>query len=220
MWFGDYPDFLAHKLDTGELLSEVLQRNKEKLLGNKVIERFDSHLPYLSKILSIAKALPLQLHPNKELAKKLHEKDPSSFIEPNHKPEIAVALSRFEIFARFKPLDQIAPLFKLQPLRRFNPKQEDGWTDETLRTVTRNLLKSDLQAVKDVQRELPNVSQDQLGNGAYILDLPRLQNQYGPEDAGNLVSLLCMNFMVVHPGDAVRIPEDGIHAYLSGDIVE
>ncbi|KAK6952575.1 hypothetical protein Daesc_004865 [Daldinia eschscholtzii] len=221
MWFGDYPDFPARKLDTGEPLAEVLQRNKEQLLGKKVIEKLGGQLPYLPKILSIAKALPLQLHPNKELAKKLHEKDPSNFTDPNHKPEIAVALSKFEVFAGFKPLEQIAPLFQLEPLRQFNPEQPDKWTDETLRTVTRNLLKSDFDTVKKVQTELAKIPRDKLGDAAYILDLlPRLQGQYGPEDAGSLVALLCMNFMVFNPGDAIWIPADGIHAYLSGDIVE
>ncbi|OTB12461.1 hypothetical protein K445DRAFT_320895 [Daldinia sp. EC12] len=221
MWFGDYPDFPARKLDTGEPLAEVLQRNKEQLLGKKVIEKLGGQLPYLPKILSIAKALPLQLHPNKELAKKLHEKDPSNFTDPNHKPEIAVALSKFEVFAGFKPLEQIAPLFQLEPLRQFNPEQPDKWTDETLRTVTGNLLKSDLNTVKKVQTELAKIPRDKLGDAAYILGLlPRLQDQYGPEDAGSLVALLCMNFMVFNPGDAIWIPADGIHAYLSGDIVE
>ncbi|KAI1098136.1 mannose-6-phosphate isomerase [Jackrogersella minutella] len=221
MWFGDYPDFPARELDTGELLAEVLQRNKEQLLGRKVIDKFDSQLPYLPKILSIAKALPLQLHPNKELATELHKKEPSSFTDPNHKPEIAVALSKFELFAGFKPLDKIAPLFKLQPLQGFNPEQPDKWTNETLRTVTGNLLKSELETVRTVQTGLAKVSKDQLGEAAYILDLlPRLQDQYGPEDAGSLVALLCMNFIVFNPGDAIWIPADGIHAYLSGDIVE
>ncbi|KAI1411621.1 mannose-6-phosphate isomerase [Hypoxylon sp. FL1857] len=221
MWFGDYPDYPARKLDTGEPLAEVLQRNKEKLLGKKVIEKLGDQLPYLPKILSIAKALPLQLHPNKELARKLHEKDPNSFTDPNHKPEIAVALSKFEVFAGFKPLDKIAPLFKLQSLQQFNPEQPDKWTDETLRNVTKNLLKSSLETVKKVQTELSKIPKDQFGDAAYILDLlPRLQGQYGPEDAGSLVALLCMNFLVFEPGDAVWIPADGIHAYLAGDIVE
>ncbi|KAI1385146.1 mannose-6-phosphate isomerase [Hypoxylon trugodes] len=221
MWFGDYPDFPARKLDTGELLADVLQANKEKLLGKKVIEKFNSQLPYLPKILSIAKALPLQLHPNKELATKLHEKDPDSFTDPNHKPEIAVALSKFEVFAGFKPLNKIAPLFELQQLRQFNPEQPDKWTDETLRNVTRTLLKADLDTVRKVQTELSKVPKDHLGDAAYILDLlPRLQDQYGPEDAGSLVALLCMNYLVFNAGDAVWIPADGIHAYLAGDIVE
>lgn len=50
LWFGDYPDFPARKLDTGELLRDVLDANKEQLLGTKVIEKFDAQLPYLPKV--------------------------------------------------------------------------------------------------------------------------------------------------------------------------
>ncbi|KAH9890749.1 mannose-6-phosphate isomerase [Xylariomycetidae sp. FL2044] len=221
MWFGDYPTFPARKLDTGETLAEVLDSNKELLLGEKVIKELDGRLPYLPKILSIAKALPLQLHPNKELASKLHKKDPKSFTDPNHKPEIAVALSKFEVFAGFKPLDEIIPLFKLPPLQKYNPEPSGKWTDETLRNVTRDLLKLDPAEVKKLETELSKLSKSDLGDAAYILDLlPRLQDQYGPEDAGSLIALLCMNFLVLEAGDAVWIPADGIHAYLSGDIVE
>lgn len=175
----------------------------------------------MRQILSIAKALPLQIHPNKELAAKLHEKDPKNFTDPNHKPEIAIALSKFETFAGFKPLDQIEPLFKLEPLRQFVPQGVDKWTDGTLREVTRNILKADESTIQKAQEGLSSVSKSDLGDAAYILDvLPRLQEQYGSKDPGNLVALTCMNFMVFGPGDAIYIPADGIHAYLSGDIVE
>ncbi|KAK4238620.1 mannose-6-phosphate isomerase [Achaetomium macrosporum] len=221
MWFGDYPDYPARVLKTGELLKDVLDKNKEKLLGKKVIEHLDGRLPFLPKILSIAKALPLQIHPNKDLAAKLHAKDPENFTDPNHKPEIAIALSKFEVFAGFKPLSEIKPLFRLPALRRFVPADTTQWTDQTLRDITRKLLTADEDTVKHTEDLLLSTSKSDLGNAAYILDLlPRLRQQYGPEDPGSLVALTCMNFMVLDPGDALYIPADGIHAYLSGDIVE
>lgn len=221
MWFGDYPDYPARVLETGELLKDVVNRNKETLLGRKVIDELDGQLPFLPKILSIAKALPLQIHPNKELAQQLHARDPDRFPDPNHKPEIAVALSRFEVFAGFKPLSEIEPLFRLPALRPFVPAETKQWTDQTLRDVTRNMLRADAITVKHTEDLLLTTSKSDLGNSAYILDLlPRLQQQYGPEDPGALVALACMNYMVLDAGDALYIPADGIHAYLSGDIVE
>lgn len=163
----------------------------------------------------------MQLHPNKELATKLHKKDPENFTDPNHKPEIAVALSKFEVFAGFKPLSEIEPLFKLAPLKQFVPENTGKWTDETLRSVTRSILKTDLKVVEKIQAEFARIPKSELGGAAYMLDLlPRLQDQYGRDDAGNLVALLLMNFMVFQAGDAIYIPADGIHAYLAGDIVE
>ncbi|KAK4186271.1 RmlC-like cupin domain-containing protein [Podospora australis] len=222
LWFGDYPDFPARVKETGELLKDVLDKNKETLLGKKVINDLDGQLPFLPKILSIAKALPLQLHPSKELAAKLHKQDPENFTDPNHKPEIAVALGKFEVFAGWKPLSEIEPLFQLPALQQFVPKSDSAsWTDSTLREVTRNILKVDEETSKKVQKALLSTPREKLGKAEYILDLlPRLQQQYGDADPGNLVALTCMNFMTLQAGDAIYIPADGIHAYLSGDIVE
>jgi len=50
LWFGDYPDFPAKVLETGELLKDVLDKNKETLLGKKVIDQLDGQLPYLPKV--------------------------------------------------------------------------------------------------------------------------------------------------------------------------
>ncbi|KAK4663957.1 uncharacterized protein QC763_501390 [Podospora pseudopauciseta] len=222
LWFGDYPDFPARVLETGELLQDVLQKHKDELLGKKVIEELGGQLPFLPKILSIAKALPLQIHPNKELAAKLHKEDPENFTDPNHKPEIAVALSKFEVFAGWKPLEEVQLLFKrLGVLRQFVPAGIEDWSELTLREVTRSLLQADEKTVKSVEEALAKASKEELGKQTYILDLlPRLQDQYGATDNGSLVALLCMNFLVLDAGDAIYIPADGIHAYLSGDIVE
>ncbi|KAK0713423.1 RmlC-like cupin domain-containing protein [Lasiosphaeria miniovina] len=56
----------------------------------------------------------------------LHEKDPDNFTDPNHKPEIAVALTKFEVLAGFKPLSEIQPLFKLPILKLFTPRKDFG----------------------------------------------------------------------------------------------
>ncbi|KAK0624985.1 RmlC-like cupin domain-containing protein [Bombardia bombarda] len=224
LWFGDYPKSPARVLKTGELLKDVLDKNPEILLGKKVIEELGAQLPYLPKILSIDKALQLQIHPNKALAAKLHAHDPAQFTDPNHKPEIAIVLDRFETFAGFKPLASIQPLFLCLPvLGHFVPAGANphAWTDDTLREVVRALLKADDRLVQTVQEALLATPREKLGEAGYILDLlPRLQEQHGATDAGSLVALLLMNFLDLGPGEAVFIPADGIHAYLSGNIVE
>ncbi|KAK3376349.1 RmlC-like cupin domain-containing protein [Lasiosphaeria ovina] len=221
LWFGDYPDFPARVLETGQLLRDRLEQDKDRLIGAKTIEQFGSQLPFLPKIRSIAKALPLQIHPNKDLAAKPHEKDPNNFTDPSHKPEIAVALTKFEVFAGFKPLSEIEPLFKLPILKPFVPRDTEEWCDETLRGVTRSLLKCDAATTNGIRDVLLQTPREDLGEAGYMADLlPRLRDQYGPRDSGTLVALTCMNFMVLAPGEAIYIPADGIHAYLSGDIVE
>ena len=73
--------------------------------------KFGGVLPFLPKILSIAKALPLQIHPNKDLAAQLHAKNPDQFTDDNHKPEISIALGKFEVFIGWKATEDIQALF-------------------------------------------------------------------------------------------------------------
>lgn len=228
MWFGDYPDFPARDLATGTELGDLIQKDKDLLLGPETSRKFDGHLPFLPKILSIAKALPLQIHPDKELAAKLHEEDPENFTDTNHKPEISVALSEFELFVGWRSLASISTLFSLPSLAQFVPEGTNKWTDETLRTVVRDLLKADETTVEKIQDELLDRAKSGQGSDALGSDmrqliqdlLPRLRDQYSAKDPGSLVALLCMNFLVLQPGESVWIPADGVHAYLAGDLVE
>lgn len=50
-------------------------------------------IPYLFKILSVAKPLSIQAHPHKELAAQLHRDNPKAYKDDNHKPEMCVALT-------------------------------------------------------------------------------------------------------------------------------
>jgi mannose-6-phosphate isomerase len=60
-------------------LSEVLESNPS-LIGGKVAQKFGKgQLPFLFKVLSIHKALSIQAHPDKELAKQLHARDPKNY---------------------------------------------------------------------------------------------------------------------------------------------
>ncbi|EXJ92177.1 phosphomannose isomerase type I [Capronia epimyces CBS 606.96] len=224
MWMGTYPELPSYSLKTGEDLQEILNKNKDKLIGKTVVDKFGANLPFLPKILSIAKALPLQIHPNRELSEKLHKEDPEKYTDPNHKPEIAVALGKFEAFIGYKPLKDIEELTKLDCLEQFVPRSGSGsqqFDNETLREVCRSMLKAPEDTVAAAVKGLLSTPVERYGKQAYILDLTRrLEEQYGRHDNGNLVALVCMNYMVLEAGSVVYIPADGIHAYLSGDIVE
>ncbi|KAF7511227.1 hypothetical protein GJ744_005124 [Endocarpon pusillum] len=222
MWMGTYPVIPSHVLSTGENLQDVINANAESLMGKRVLDKFGKDLPFLPKVLSIAKALPLQIHPSKPLSEQLHKKDPEKFTDPNHKPEIAVALTDFEVFVNFKPLADIQSLLKVEPLTRFLPSDAtSSLTKDALKQVCKTMLSASPETVADVQSSLSKLSRSQLGSQAYILDLlSRLQQQYTPEDNGTLIALICMNYLQLKPGQAIYVPADGIHAYLSGDIVE
>lgn len=222
MWYGTYPELPAYVLDSGENLQDVINKSPDELLGRRVIQKFGLDLPYLPKVLSIAKALPLQLHPNKSLASELHKRDPSSFTDPNHKPEIAIALSKFEAFCGFKPLNDIEQLMLLEPLQMFLPNiKKAKFDDQTLKYVVQSMLSASESDVKEVEEALAKVDKSAFGKHTNIPELlPRLQDQYGKTDPGSLVALIIMNYLVLQPGESIYIPADGIHAYLAGDIIE
>jgi len=219
---GTYPDCPTYVLETGEDLQDVIDKHQQELVGETVLNKFGhSKIPYLPKILSIAKALPLQLHPNKEMAAKLHKENPDAFTDPNHKPEIALALGKFEAFCGFKPSEQIERLMQLAPLKQFLPSGSSKIDNDTLREVVRSMLKAEESTVEKSVGELEKLSDSDLKEDAYIKGLiPRLIDQYGKTDNGLLVALITMNFLVLEAGECISIPADGIHAYLSGDIIE
>lgn len=223
MWMGTYPVLPSYIASTGEDLQDVLDKYPKELVGENMIKKFGhTKIPYLPKVLSIAKALPLQVHPNKDLASKLHEKDPQNFTDPNHKPEIALALSKFEAFCGFKPREQIAALVKLDCMKKFLPDgDESEFSEEAIKKVVRNILNAEQDALKSTYQALTSAHPSSFGPDTYIPELaPRLAEQYDEADPGVLVALITMNYLVLEPGQSIYIPADGIHAYLSGDIIE
>ena len=52
-------------------------------------------------MLSIAKPLSIQAHPDKELAGALHKARPNVYRDANHKPEMALAITKFEAICGF-----------------------------------------------------------------------------------------------------------------------
>jgi mannose-6-phosphate isomerase len=72
MWMGDHPNGQATEISTGKPLGELVSQDPEGYLPKGILHRFhgDLHLPFLFKILSFDKALPLQAHPDKSLAGK------------------------------------------------------------------------------------------------------------------------------------------------------
>ncbi|OSD06393.1 mannose-6-phosphate isomerase [Trametes coccinea BRFM310] len=140
VWMGTHPNGPAHLYDdpSTSLLS-LISSDPTFYLGEALVQKWPSttHVPYLFKVLSIKKALPLQAHPDKGLAEQLQLRDPSNFVDANHKPEIAVAIGEplsatssgaeggevtigdkdtaFTGFVGFRPLEEIKTFLQKVP---------------------------------------------------------------------------------------------------------
>lgn len=139
---------------------------------------------------------------------------------------MAVALSRVELFVGWKQLDQISPLFDMSCLRRFVPDGTSVWADETLREVVRNILQADEQTVQMTGEAIKlqyydlAMKQGKSDSDVMLELISRLQSQHSASDPALLVAVLCINFLVLDPGQAIFIPAHAIHCYLSGDLFE
>lgn len=118
LWMGTHPSVpsIAEDLE-GKTLREIVSNAPETYLHQSIIDKFGSteELPFLFKVLSIEKVLSIQAHPDKKLGAQLHAADPKNYPDANHKPEMAIAITDFEGFCGFKPLEQLAKTLQTIP---------------------------------------------------------------------------------------------------------
>lgn len=89
------------------LLADDTKKTLHDLLMSSPDDDTPSDLPYLFKVLSVAKPLSIQAHPHKALAEQLHARNPKAYKDDNHKPEMCVALTEFEGMCNFRTLQEI-----------------------------------------------------------------------------------------------------------------
>jgi mannose-6-phosphate isomerase len=133
-----------------------------------------------------------------------------------------LALGDFEAFCGFKPLKDVERLLQLEPLKKFLPEvKKPEFDNQNLKYVVQTMLKASEETVRTTNDALMELPKDSFGEDGYIPEMiPRLAKQYDKADNGTLVALITMNYLQLKQGDSIYIPADGIHAYLSGDIIE
>ena len=212
-------------------------------MGNDVSKKYGEKLPFLFKVLSAQKALSIQAHPNKKLAKQLHEKNPKEYKDDNHKPEMTIAITPFEGMCGFRPLKEVSYFLKaVKPFRslvgeevasKFEAAVEDSSKSEdelkqALKETFSKLMNSKDDDIKSASEELlaQVKKEDQSfaggestptpGSKAFAELIPRLNGQF-PGDIGLFV-IFFLNVVNLQPGEAMFLRADDIHAYISGGV--
>lgn len=229
LWMGTHENGPSYLKDTDVPLQKYIQENTEAL-GSDVVQMFGSNLPFLFKVLSINKALSIQVHPNKKKAKELHELYPDVYKDPNHKPELAIALCPFEALCGFRPIDEIKDYLNHIPELlavigeanvRCLSQAIDSTISDALQQCFYSLMTRDSNEVagqlKTLIDRLHNTTDDyrQWANADL---LERLHSDY-PGDVG-CFTIYLFNYMTMLPGEAIYIGPNVPHAYLSGDCIE
>ncbi|KAI8899623.1 mannose-6-phosphate isomerase [Globomyces pollinis-pini] len=233
LWMGTHPNGPSMLKKSNTPLKSIVNA---QTVSESIYKQYQD-LPFLLKILSIRKALSIQAHPDKKLASKLHAEFPNIYKDSNHKPEMAVALTDFQAFIGFRPLNEIATHLIDYP-------EFSGLLGNALATESIQLFQSKFQSnlstdiennknqLKLVFEKLQNTGQEELNTSIEALMLriqdssspldmllKRLQIQF-PNDVGIYCALL-LNFVNLKPGQAIFLAANEPHAYLSGvDLVE
>ncbi|VDK56654.1 unnamed protein product [Anisakis simplex] len=105
LWMGTHPDGPARLKRNNMKLSNYITESETSVYEKSTK---DTHLPFIMKLMSIDRTLSLQAHPTKEQAARLNDRDPVHYPDRNHKPELAYALTKFELLCGFRPATEIA----------------------------------------------------------------------------------------------------------------
>ncbi|MBW0498845.1 hypothetical protein O181_038560 [Austropuccinia psidii MF-1] len=250
LWMGAHPNLPSKLSSNSQSLSDLINSDPSKWLGHSISVKFKNQLPFLFKVLSIQKALSIQAHPDLDLAIKLHQNHPKIYKDPNHKPEMAIAITPFSGFCGFRPLNQIsnylnqvpelADLIGHETVNRFLNSIPINSTDPSIISSinpNQSNLKHHQALLKELFSKLMNAPDQSVIDQVTKL-IKRIQSNGGRqkefgtdeelllrlnEQFPNDIGIFCtflLNVIHLQPGQAAFLQADEPHAYLTGDIIE
>lgn len=225
LWLGAHPKGPSRVVlpdGDSQSLTSLITENPDFWLGKKLVEGGIEELPFLLKILDSAKPLSIQAHPDRETAVKLHARDPQNYPDPNHKPEIAIALEPgMKALCGFRPVFEIRnDLFRLEPLRQFFGLPHEDNDQRWLAHAYHRLLTDDIREISNLLKAIDGTLAGLRPKEKTSQDIwfSKLSLDY-PEDRGCL-SVYFMNIIDLALGQALFLGPNQPHAYLQGTIVE
>ena len=221
------------KEDSPPLLSELIARDSEAMIGKTCAEKYGS-LPYLFKIIAVAKPLSIQAHPSSDKAKEGFDRENAeglpmdapnrNYRDGRHKPELICALKPFAALCGFREKEEILSLLGIIC-------QISG---EALKTDLEKLMAALEQETENPYKaflsEFFSIKSRELGS-FMIKKQPLLERDF-PEYRGEwklcsylasihpadnaAIAPIFLNTLELKPGEAMYIPPGVMHAYLYG----
>jgi mannose-6-phosphate isomerase len=241
VWMGAHPSAPSTVLLEGGArmgLDELVRTAPEAALGREVVQRLGPSFPFLFKVLSAGTPLSIQAHPSKKKAQLGFEREnlggipvdapERNYRDPNHKPEMVVALTRFEMICGFRPVSEI-----IENMRLVAPGEFTRAIDRLERDPSRvelsvffyGLISADkrsqaellvaAQAGVEAALESGTAPPDSEGSFHWVLKIMELF----PGDVGAVIPLI-LNHVVLEPGQAAFIATGELHAHLAGTCLE
>ncbi|KAK3017087.1 hypothetical protein RJ639_007661 [Escallonia herrerae] len=246
-WMGTHesgPSFIIRSAENGAAiglesgsvsLNSWIAQNPE-VLGDKVVKKWGHNLPFLFKVLSVAKGLSIQAHPDKELAEVLHKLQPNVYKDDNHKPEMVLALTEFEALCGFIRLEELKGVLQNVPeilevigsayanqVLHFNEQDGEEKAKAVLRSIFTQLMSAS-NSREVISKALSKLI-SRLTMEKKVRELTdkeelvlRLEKQY-PDDVGVIAAFL-FNHVKLNAGEALYLGANELHAYIYGECVE
>lgn len=223
LWLGAHPLGEATVVtDAGERvpLAAWIERDPVAALGAEVAARFARRLPFLLKVLAVERALSLQAHPDAEQARAGFERERRRggtrvYVDPEAKPELVVAHTRFRALCGFRPLAAIGAAFEALDLAELAPPR-DADADAWLRAWLARWLAPGSDATRDAQlaRALAAARPSDPAHACML----QLADEH-PGDPGAIAPLL-LHAVELEPGEALFLEPGELHCYLGGVAIE
>jgi mannose-6-phosphate isomerase len=238
LWIGAHPAAPSTVLDpdgSPQRLDELVARAPQEVLGEQVTGAFGPRLPFLLKVLAIARPLSLQVHPDGDRAREGFEGEVEGpgehrYTDPYPKPELLYALEPVEALCGFRPAADAARLLSLLDGPRSTaiskPLRDGGEETAALEAAFELLVtwpdddRADLatDAADEARRVLGDRSDLPAADRTALEWVTRLAEQH-PKDA-LVVAPLLLDLVRLRPGETLFVPAGAPHAYLRGTGVE
>merc|ERR1712166_697248 len=217
-WMGTHCNGPAEVEGAEVPLTQLLKENPDMMSSYPAAYesyKATGELPYWFKILSVEKALSIQAHPDKALAERIHASHPTIYKDPNHKTEMALAITEMEALCQFRDPAEISEFLKSEPefasmcgeaeVAAF----EADKSSSTLKGLFECFMNKDEATVKtnlDTLLERYKSVDDKTDTQALVV---RLNEQF-PGDIGCFCPFL-LNYVKLQPGEAVFLAANEPH---------
>jgi len=234
-WLGVHPlaANIVHTGNNDETVLRNLIENDRQLLGKTVNKKFGG-FPYLLKTLDVRDMLSIQVHPSKKDAEAGFANENTrgipadapnrNYRDPNHKPELLVALGDFWLLHGFKKEKQLATIFssvkELKSLKTyFDAEGYKGLYTHVMKMPQgeiNKLLTPLLDRILPLYHEhkLPKTSEDFWAARAALTFAKDHTIDRG------IISVYLFNLIQLKKGEAIYQAAGVPHAYLEGQNVE
>ncbi len=231
IWMGAHPGGCSEVVTADETLrlDQFVANNQTAVLSEAISKKF-GELPYLFKVLAAASALSIQVHPSKAQAEEGFAKEEAAGIarnaanrnykDPNHKPELVYALTRYQAMNGFRGYEEILTNFEQLDIEELTPLVDAykmSLNAQGLEALFVSMLQLEGQTKDVALDKLLAFSKTKQGDETFELIL-WLKDLY-PGDIG-LFSPLFLNVLTLEPGEAMFLHACTPHAYCRGTGLE